>query len=184
MPMLSNKKIAILMADGVEESELLEPSKALKMEGAEVVVASPRGEEVQVMRHDEKTIKANSQMKTSELRASEFDGVMLPGGAMNADLLRMDEDARRFVRDMNDAGKPMAVICHAPWLLVSADIVRGRTLTSYFTVQDDIRNAGGNWVDQETVVDGNLLTSRSPADIPAFNAKMIEMLASARAAAA
>lgn len=184
MPKLAGKKIAILMTDGVEESELLEPSKALKMEGAEVVVASPNGGEVQVMRHDEKTMMANTQMKTSELRASEFDGVMLPGGAMNGDRLRMDESARRFVQEMNEAGKPIAAICHAPWLLVSSGLVNGRTITSYFTLQDDVRNAGGNWVDRETVVDGNILTSRSPDDIPAFNSKMLEMFAAVRQAAA
>lgn len=184
MPKLSDKKIAILMTDGVEESELLEPSKALKMEGAEVIVASPKGGEVQVMRHDEKTMKANTQMKTSELKAADFDGVMLPGGAMNGDRLRMDQDARRFIREMNSAGKPIAAICHAPWLLVSSGLVNGRTITSYFTLQDDVRNAGGNWVDEETVVDGNILTSRSPDDIPAFNSKMLEMFAGVKQAAA
>ena len=184
MARLTGKKIAILMTDGVEESELLEPSKALQMEGAEVIVASPSGDEVQVMRHDEKTFKANSQMKTAELRASDFDAAMLPGGAMNGDRLRMDADARRFVQEMNGAEKPIAAICHAPWLLVSADLVRGRRLTSFFTLEDDIRNAGGNWVDEETVVDGNLLTSRHPGDIPAFNAKMVEMFAGMKAGAA
>ena len=177
MAKLSDKKVAILITDGVEEVELMEPAKALRMEGADVIVASPGGGEVQVMRHDEKTMKANSQMKTADIQASEFDAVMLPGGTMNGDRLRMDEDARRFVRDMDAAGKPIAAICHAPWLLVSSGLARGRTLTSYFTLQDDIRNAGGNWVDEETVVDHNLLTSRSPADIPAFNQKMLEIFA-------
>jgi protease I len=183
MPKLNGKKVAILMTDGVEESELLEPSKALQMEGAEVIVASPEGGEVQVMRHDEKTFKANSQMKTAELRASDFDAVMLPGGTMNGDKLRKDTDARRFVQEMNAGEKPIAAICHAPWLLVSAGLVKDRKLTSFFTLEDDIRNAGGNWVDEETVVDGNLLTSRHPGDLPAFNARMLEMFAGAKAAA-
>jgi protease I len=183
MAKLTGKKVAVLMTDGVEESELLETSKALKIEGAEVIVASPRGDEVQVMRRDEKTMMANSQMKTADLHASEFDAVLLPGGAMNGDKLRMDQDARRFVKEMNAAEKPIAAICHAPWLLVSADLVRGKRLTSFFTLEDDIRNAGGNWVDEETVVDGNLLTSRHPGDIPAFNAKMLEMFAGVKAAA-
>lgn len=177
MPKLSGKRIAIVMTNGVEESELLEPSKALRMEGAEVIAASPDGGEVQVMRHDEKSMKADTQLKTSELRAEDFDAVMLPGGTMNGDKIRMDQDARRFVRDMHSAGKPIAAICHAPWLLVSSGLVKDRTITSYYTLQDDVRNAGGNWVDQETVVDGNILTSRSPNDLPAFNAKMVEMFA-------
>jgi len=183
MAKLSGKRVAILMTHGVEESELMEPAKALRMEGAEVVVASPEGGEVQVMRHDEKTLKAETQAKTADLRASDFDAVMLPGGVMNSDRLRMDEASRRFVREMDEQGKPMAVICHAPWLLVSAGLVRGRTLTSYYTLQDDIRNAGGNWVDQEAVIDRNLLTSRSPRDLPVFNEKMVEMIAAVPQAA-
>ncbi len=183
MPKLTNVKIAVLMTDGVEEAELTETVKALKMEGAEVIVASPKGGEVQVMRHDDKTMKADAQRKTSEMQASEFDGMMLPGGAMNADRLRMDEDARRFVQEMDRAGKPIAAICHAPWLLVSAGLMKGRKITSFFTLQDDVRNAGGTWVDEETVVDRNWLTSRNPDDIPAFNAKMTEMFSHAKTAA-
>jgi protease I len=183
MPKLSNTKIAVLMTDGVEEAELTETVKALKMEGADVIVASPKGGEVQVMRHDEKTMKADAQRKTSELRASEFDGVMLPGGVMNADHLRMDEDSRRFVQEMDRSGKPIAAICHGPWLLVSAGLMNGRKITSYFTLQDDVRNAGGTWVDQETTVDRNWLTSRNPGDIPAFNTKMVEMFSKVKAAA-
>jgi protease I len=130
------------------------------------------------MRHDEKTSREEAQARTPELYAADFDGVLLPGGAFNADQLRMDEDARRFVRAMDDDKKPIAAICHAPWLLVSARIVQNRMLTSYATLQDDIRNAGGTWVDQETNVDRNLLTSRHPGDLPAFNEKMVELFAS------
>jgi protease I len=175
MPKLEGRRIAVLITNGVEEAELTETVKALREEQADIVVASPEGGQVQVMRHDEKTMMADSQIRTADLRAADFDGVLLPGGAMNADKLRMDEDARRFVRTMNDDHKPIAAICHAPWLLVSARLVQGRTLTSYYTLQDDIRNAGGTWVDQETNIDGNLLTSRHPGDIPAFNQRMVQM---------
>ena len=178
MAKLEGRRIAVLVTDGVEEVELREPVKALQDEGAEVVVASPDGNPVQLMRHDEKTSKAEAQMRTLDLTTRDFDGVLLPGGTMNADQLRMDEDARRFVRAMDDDHKPIAAICHAPWLLVSARIVQGRILTSYATLQDDIRNAGGTWVDKATNVDRNLLTSRHPGDIPAFNEKMVEMFAS------
>ena len=181
MAKLSDVKVVVLMTNGVEESELTETVKALRLEGADVRVASPEGGEVQVMRHDEKTMKAESQLKTSEVRATEFDGVLLPGGTMNGDKLRMDEEARRVVREMDSAGKPIAAICHAPWLLVSAGLVNGRRVTSYYTLQDDIRNAGGNWVDEEAVIDRNLLTSRNPDDIPVFNEKMVEMFASVKA---
>jgi protease I len=177
MSRLSGVNVMILMSDGVEESELTEPVKTLRNEGAAVSVASPEGGEVQVMRHDEKTMKADAQIKTSEANAAAVDAVLLPGGTFNADKLRMDESARRFVRQMDEAGKPIAAICHAPWLLVSAGLVKGRRLTSYYTLQDDVRNAGGEWVDEETVVDRNWLTSRSPGDLPAFNAKMVEMFA-------
>jgi protease I len=177
MAKLDGRKIAVLVADGVEESELQEPMRALRDEGAEVVIASPSGKAVQQMQHDEKTSKVDVQMRTLDLTTRDFDGVVLPGGAMNADHLRMDEDAQRFIRAMDADGKPIAAICHAPWLLVSARLVPNRTLTSYYTLKDDIRNAGGTWVDTETNVDGNLLTSRNPGDIPAFNEKMIEMFA-------
>jgi protease I len=180
MAKLTNRRVAVLITDGVEEAELTETLKALRREEAEIVVASPRGEEVQVMRHDEKTMKAASQASTGELSPHDFDAVLLPGGTMNADRLRMDEPSRRFVGSMDSDGKAIAAICHAPWLLISAGLVSGRRLTSYYTLQDDIRNAGGNWVDEETVVDRNWLTSRQPGDIPAFNSRMIEMFAEAR----
>lgn len=183
MAKLSDMKVLVMMTHGVEESEFTETIKPLKAEGAEVRVASPEGGEVQVMRHDEKTMMTRADMKTSDVNPSEFDALLLPGGTMNADKLRMDEDARRVAREMDRAGKPIAAICHAPWLLVSAGLVKDRKLTSYFTLQDDVRNAGATWVDEETVVDRNWLTSRSPKDIPAFNEKMLEAFAGARVGA-
>jgi protease I len=127
------------------------------------------------MNHDEKADKFKVDMTLDKAKPEQFDAVLLPGGALNADALRMEEKAREFVRVFDKAGKPMAVICHAPWLLVSAGITQGRKLTSYHTIQDDIRNAGGHWQDSETLVDRNLLTSRQPDDIPAFNREMVKL---------
>lgn len=177
MAKLSGINVAVLVTDGVEESELFDTIAALRAEDAAISVISPSGQAVQVMRHDEKTRTAQVQARISEANPRTFDAVLLPGGTMNADHLRMDEDARRFIRNMDEAGKPIAAICHAPWLLVSAGLVKGRTLTSYYTLQDDVRNAGGEWVDREVVQDGNWITSRNPDDIPAFNQAMIERVA-------
>lgn len=176
MPDITNKRIAIITTDGVEESELTDPMNALREAGATVEVLSPEGKPVQLMQHVDKTSMLPSDARVADRQASSYDAVVIPGGVVNADKLRMSEDARQFVRSFNDSGKTIAAICHAPWLLVSAGIVNGRTLTSYYTLQDDIRNAGGRWVDQECVSDGNLITSRSPQDLPAFNNRLIEAL--------
>jgi protease I len=178
MSELSNFRVAVLATDGFEEPELTEPVKALREAGAHVTILSPRTGEIQGVRHDiDKTIKVKVDRALKDAGAEEFDGVLLPGGALNADAMRMVPEVQAFLREMQDAGKPFAVICHAPWELVSAGLVRGRTLTSYHTLQDDVRNAGGHWVDREVVEDGNWVTSRQPADIPAFNRALIRLFA-------
>ncbi len=178
---LQGLKVAILVTDGFEEPELTEPVKALKDAGAVVTIVSPKPGEVQGVRHDlEKTVTIKVDRTLKEVGPDQFDAVQLPGGAVNADRMRMVPEVQAFLRKMQDAGKPIAALCHAPWELVSAGLVRGRTLTSYHTTQDDIRNAGGNWVDREVVEDGNWVTSRQPSDIPAFNRGMIDLFSRAR----
>src|SRR5712672_329251 len=178
---LEGLKVAILVTDGFEEPELIEPVQALKNAGARVTIVSLSSGEVEGVRHDlEKTIKIKVDRTMREVSADEFDAVQLPGGAVNADRMRMVPEVQSLLRAMQSAGKPIAAICHAPWELVSAGLVRGRTLTSYHTIQDDIRNAGGNWVDREFVQDGNWVTSRQPSDIPAFNRGMIDLFSRAR----
>jgi protease I len=174
---LEGLRVAILATDGVEQSELTEPRKALEEAGATVVLSAPEAGRIQAMKHDEKADRFPVQAKLADLSADDFDAIMLPGGALNADALRVVPEAQDFVRAIEGAGKPMAVICHAPWLLVSARLTKGRTLTSYHTIQDDIRNAGGHWVDQPVVRDRNWVTSRKPADLPEFNRAMVELFA-------
>jgi protease I len=174
MSELSNFRVAVLATDGFEEPELAEPVKALRQAGAQVTILAPKLGEIQGVRHDiDKTIKVKVDRTIKGASADEFDAVHLPGGALNADSMRMVPEVQSFLRAMHEAGKPLSVICHAPWELISAGLVRGRTLTSYHTLQDDIRNAGGRWVDQEVVEDGNWVSSRQPSDIPAFNQAMI-----------
>jgi protease I len=141
-----------------------------------VTIFAPKPGEIQGVRQDiDKTIKVQVDRPLKDARVEEFDAVHLPGGALNADAMRMVPEVQAFLREMQDAGKPIAVICHAPWELVSAGLVRGRTLTSYHTIQDDIRNAGGHWLDREVVEDGNCVSSRQPSDLPAFNRAMIRL---------
>jgi protease I len=183
MSELSGFRVAVLATDGFEDSELTEPVKALRNAGAQVTILSPKTGEIQGVRHDiDKTIKVKVDRAIKDARADQFDAVHLPGGALNADAMRMVPEVQAFLKAMQAAGKPLSVICHAPWELVSAGLVRGRTLTSYHTLQDDIRNAGGHWVDQEVVEDGNWVSSRQPADLPAFNPAMIRLVARSRAA--
>ncbi len=177
MAELSGFRVAVLATDGFEESELTEPVKALRQAGAEVTIVSLNSGEIQGFRHDTKTIKVNVDRTIKDVRPEDFDGVQLPGGALNADAMRTVPEVKTFLRTMHDAGKPFAVICHAPWELISAGLVRGRTLTSYHTIQDDVRNAGGTWVDREVVRDDNWVTSRQPSDLPAFNHAMLELFA-------
>jgi protease I len=174
---LSGLRVAILATDLFEEAELVEPMKALDEAGAVTVVIAPHAGEIQAVRHDVKTRKVKVNQTLEQADPDDFDAVLLPGGAMNSDALRMDEDAQDFVREMDDSGKPIAVICHGGWLLVSAGLVDGRHMTSYYTIQDDIHNAGGEWTDEECVRDDNWVSSRSPHDIPIFNKEMIHLFA-------
>lgn len=175
MSELSNLRVAVLATDGFEESELTEPVNALKQAGAKVEVVSTKSGQIQAFRHHDKSIMVDVDQTIDTVQPNSYDAVLLPGGALNADTLRLEPKVKSFLKQIQDAGKPIAAICHAPWELISADIVQGRTLTSYYTVQDDIRNAGGNWVDREVVVDSNWVTSRQPDDIPAFNREMLKL---------
>jgi protease I len=172
---LNGMKIAILVTDGFEQVEMTEPREALEQAGAITMILSPKPDKVQGFNHVDKADSFKVDMPIKKANPDDFDGVLLPGGTNNADALRVVPEAQDFVTRIDEQNKPIAVICHGPWLLVSADLVKGKTLTSYHTVQDDIRNAGGNWVDQETVVDGNWVSSRSPKDIPAFNEAVIDL---------
>ncbi len=179
---LEGKRVAIIVADDFEQVEMTEPRKALDQMGAKTVLVSPKSGQVTGMNHDVKADSFPVDITLDQANPNDFDAVMLPGGALNADTLRMNPKAQDFVRQMDASGKPMAVICHAPWLLVSAGCVKGRTLTSYYTIQDDIRNAGGNWVDQQMVRDHNWVTSRSPKDLGAFNPAMVALFAESKVA--
>jgi protease I len=174
---LAGIRVAAIATDGVEESELLQPKKALEEAGAEVKVISPKSGSIQGLKHIEKASQIPVDLPIAEANPEHFDAVLLPGGVVNADALRIDHHAQEFVRSMDESGKPIAVICHGPWLLVSAGLVGERRLTSWPTLEDDIRNAGGEWTDQEVLVDENWVSSRNPDDIPAFNREIIRVLA-------
>ncbi|MGA2113906.1 MAG: type 1 glutamine amidotransferase domain-containing protein [Bryobacteraceae bacterium] len=174
---LAGYRIAILATDGFEQVEMTEPRKALEEAGAEVDLIALEKNEVQGMNHDEKGNKFPVDAKLGSVSPSQYQALLLPGGVANPDRLRTDAQAVRFVKAFAEAGKPIAAICHGPWMLVEADIVRGRKLTSWPSLKTDIRNAGGAWQDSEVVVDRGLVTSRKPADIPAFNRTLIEVLA-------
>ena len=180
---LDRLHVALIATDGFEESELTEPLRALKEAGANVDVVSLKQGEIQAMRHHDKTIRVKSDKTLDELRPADYDAAMLPGGALNADRLRVEPKLQQFLRALDEAGKPIAAICHAPWELISAGLVRGRKLTAYHTIRDDIQNAGGTFRDQEVVVDGNWVTSRQPSDLPAFNREMLHLFAHSNAGA-
>jgi protease I len=177
---LNGKKIAFLASDMVEQVELTEPWKALEQAGAELELVSINDGKIQGFKHYDKADTFKVDMTAEEADASDYDGLVLPGGVGNPDNLRQDENAVKFVRDFFEQGKPVGAICHAPWTLIEAGVVRGRTLTSFPSLQTDIRNAGGNWVDEEVHVDSGLVTSRKPDDLPAFNKKLIEEFAEGR----
>jgi protease I len=175
---LNGKKIAILTAnEGVEQVEYEKPRKALEDAGATVELLAPEKGEVQMFNHLDKADTFQADKAVGDADAADYDGLMLPGGVANPDNLRTDEDAIEFIQGFVNAGKPIAAICHAPWTLVEADAVKGRTLTSFPSIKTDIENAGGTWVDEEVHVDQGLVTSRKPDDLPAFNDKMIEEFA-------
>ena len=170
---LKGKKIAFLATDMVEQVELTEPWKAVEKAGGKPELVSLKSGEIQGFNHYDKADTFKLDKTVEEVSASDYDGLVQPGGVGNPDTLRGDENAVNFVREFFEQGKPVAVICHGPWMLVEAGVVRGRKVTSWPTLQTDIRNAGGNWVDEEVVVDNGLVTSRKPDDIPAFNREMI-----------
>lgn len=174
---LNGKRVAILASDGVEQVELTEPRKALEETGATVQLVSPKSGKIKAWQHDKWGDELDVDLTLDEAHAESFDALMLPGGVMNPDHLRLEPKAVQFVRAFFQAGKPVAAICHAPWLLVEANVVRGRTVTSWPSLRTDLLNAGADWVDREVAVDEGLVTSREPADLPAFNGKMIEEFA-------
>jgi protease I len=173
---LTEIRVAVLATDGFEESELTEPVKALKEAGAQVTILSLKPGQIQGVRNDlDKTIKVKVDRAIRDVSAADFDAVHLPGGTVNADSLRAAPEVQVFLRAMQEAGKPIAAICHAPWELVSTGLMSGRTLTSYHSLRDDIRNAGGTWLNREVVEDHNWVTSRQPSDLPAFIRAMIAL---------
>lgn len=174
---LQGMRVAILATDDFEQSELTEPKKALEEAGAQALIVAPHGGEIQGMKHDEKADRFPVDKSLAEADPERFDAVLLPGGALNADALRVVPEAKTFVSVMDQAGKPIAVICHGPWLLASAGLVSGRKMTSYHTIQDDLRNAGADWRDVEVLRDRNWVSSRRPADLPAFNREMLALFA-------
>ena len=171
---LEGKKIAILATDGFEKSELFKPLEALKNEGATVHIISNKTGEIKSWDNTDwgKTIQVDK--KLSDANANDYHALILPGGVMNPDSLRTNEDALNFVKNFFESKKPVAAICHAPWLLISAHVIKDRKVTSYKSIKDDIINAGAHWVDEEVVVDNGLVTSRNPNDLPAFCSKIIE----------
>jgi protease I len=174
---LAGKKIAILATDGFEQVELTEPKKNLEAVGAKVTVLSLKMGEIKGWAKTEWGDKVKVDGLVKDAKPSDFDALVLPGGQMNPDVLRMDSSAVTFVRTFVESGKTVAAICHAPWLLIEADVVRGKTMTSWPSVHTDLKNAGAHWVDEPVIVDGNLITSRKPDDIPAFSQAIVEALA-------
>ena len=174
---LQAKKIAFLATDGVEQVEYTEPRKAVEQAGATTHLVSLEAGEIQGFNHLDKGDKFPVDKTASEASVDDYDGLVLPGGVANPDFLRNDKDAVQFVRSFFEPGKPVASICHGPWTLVEADVVKGRTLTSWPSIRTDIENAGGAWVDEEVHTDRGLVTSRKPDDLPAFNAKIVEEFA-------
>ena len=174
---LDGVRVAILATDGFEQSELFEPKKALEEAGADVRIVSLKSGEIKGWNHTNWGETIEVDLTIDEASADDFDALQLPGGVMNPDKLRMNEQAVNFIKAFFDAGKPVGAICHAPWTLIEADVVRGKTVTSWASLKTDLTNAGANWVDEEVVTDNGLVTSRKPDDIPAFNEKIIEEFA-------
>ena len=177
---LSGKKIAILVANGFEQIEMTDPREALENAGATTDLVSTEDDEVKGWEHTEWGDTFDVEVRMDDADSDGYDALLLPGGVMNPDHLRRDERVQRFVRAFFEAGKPVAAICHGPWTLIDAGVVKGRRMTSYHTIQTDLKNAGATWVDEGVVVDQGLVTSRSPDDLPAFDEKMIEEFAEGR----
>jgi protease I len=176
---LDGRKVAVLATNGFEQSELEKPVEALKAAGAQVEVISLDGRQIQGMEHDEKGRKVDVDRALSSVNAADYDALVLPGGVANPDKLRIETEAVDFVRSFSQAHKPIAAICHGPWTLINAEAIEGRKMTSWPSLEADLRNAGAEWVDEEVVVDRGLVTSRKPDDLPAFCSKMIEAFAAA-----
>lgn len=175
---LQGKRVAFLVAnEGIEQVELVEPRKAVESAGADTDLIAPEAGTVQAFDHLDKADRFDVDVTVAEAEAEHYDGLVLPGGVANPDNLRTDADAVALIRAFFEAGKPVGAICHAPWTLIEAEVVEGRRLTSFPSLQTDIRNAGGEWVDEEVVTDSGLVTSRNPDDLPAFNAKIVEEFA-------
>lgn len=177
---LKGLRVAILLDDAFEQVEMTEPRKALEEAGATTALVSAHTPSVQGWNHHAPAEKFNVDVPLAQAKAQDFDAVLIPGGVVNSDVLRSKPEAVQFVRDCSEAGMPIAVICHGPWMLVESGLAKGRTLTSWPSLQTDLRNAGANWVDEVVVEDRGIVTSRKPDDIPAFNDKMIELFAQAR----
>jgi protease I len=173
---VNGKRVAFLATDMVEQVELAEPWKAVEQAGGSPELISLEEGEIQGFDHYDKADTFQVDVTVEDASVDDYDALVVPGGVGNPDTMRADENAVRFVRDFMESGKPLAVICHGPWMLVEADVVRGKKLTSFPSIQTDVKNAGGDWVDEEVVVDGNLVTSRQPDDIPAFNEKLLELI--------
>src|SRR5690606_3781217 len=174
MSRLTGKRVAILATDGFEQSELLEPVKALKEHRADVDIVSPRDGKLQGFKHFDKDERVTVDVQLAQADAGRYDALVIPGGLFNPDALRVDEQALAFTREFFKAGKPVAAICHGPWVLANADVLKGRTVTSVPNIRQDLENAGAKWVDEDVVVDQGLITSRTPDDLPAFCAKLVE----------
>lgn len=179
---LDGKRVAIIVTDGFEQIELTSPREALEKAGARCVLIAPKSGEVQGFKHHDKKDKFKVDLTLDQARASDFDAVLLPGGVVNADAIRIEKKAQQLVREIDAAGKPVAVICHGPWLLVSAGLIEGRRITSWPTLQDDLRNAGARWEDAECIRDRNWVSSRKPDDLPVFNREMVKLFAETGAA--
>jgi protease I len=177
MENLQGKKVAILVTDGFEQVELTEPRKALDQAGAKTEIVSPAAGQVKGWNHTEWGDRLPVDVPLQQAKPENYDALLLPGGVMNPDHLRMNPEAVRFVKHFADAGKPIAAICHGPWTLIEAGAVRGKKMTSWPSLQTDLKNAGAHWVDQQVVHDGNLVTSRKPDDLPAFNEEMVKLFA-------
>ena len=178
---LKGKRVAILATDGVEQIELTSPREALEKAGAKCVLISPKEGEIQGFKHHDKADKLEVELALSQANANDFDAVLLPGGVINGDAMRIEKKAQQFLQEMDRAGKPVFVICHGGWVLINAGLVKGHTITTWPTLEIDMRNAGATWKDEQCVRDRNWVSSRKPDDLPAFNAEIVKCLGSMQA---
>ncbi len=177
---LQGKRIAIIVTDGFEQIEMTSPRESLEKAGAKCVLIAPKDGQVQGFKHHDKADKFKVELTLEKASASDFDALMLPGGVINADAIRIEKKAQQIVQEMERAGKPIAVICHGPWLLISSGVMKGRHITSWRTLQDDLRNAGAQWEDKECIRDHNWVSSRKPDDLPVFNREMVKLFSESR----